>query len=54
MVKCLYLLSYISAVTGNKCWSGCPTKQVAEKQARDLEKDGAKQVKIYDYKKGCD
>lgn len=46
-----YIVSYISAVTGNHCTSASKTLKDARKEVKALEKEGAKDVKIIGLKK---
>ena len=49
-MKCRYIVSWTSAVTGNKRDSGYATKAHADKDAANLIKEGAKDVKVYEFK----
>ena len=48
-MKCLYVVSYVSAVTGNRVTSGYATKSHAEKDAKALSKEGCKDVIVYPF-----
>jgi len=48
-MKCKYLVTYVSAVTGSAIWSGCATKAQAAKEAKALTKEGAKNVRVVEY-----
>ena len=48
-MRCKYLVTYTSAVTGRVVWSGCGDKATAEMQACNLRKEGAKGVAVLLY-----
>jgi len=48
-MKCNYLVAYRSAVTGAVTYSGCADKKTADKQAAELEKEGATDVRVMPY-----
>jgi hypothetical protein len=47
--KQIYIVRWVSAVTGNVRDSACPNKRMADKEAKALTKEGAKQVEVYAY-----
>jgi hypothetical protein len=49
MAKQLYMVSYVSAVTGKQTTSASPNKKMADKEAKDLIAEGAKNVTVYPY-----
>lgn len=48
-MKCLYIVAYTSAVTGNRIKSGSPSKAAADKDATALIREGCKDVVVYPY-----
>ena len=49
MKKQIYIVRWVSAVTGNVRDSACLNKRMADKEAKALTKEGAKQVEVYAY-----
>lgn len=47
--RCTHLVTYRSAVTGNVIWSGCPSKAHADKEAKALTREGARNVRVIPY-----
>jgi hypothetical protein len=47
--KQIYIVRWVSAVTGNIRDSACPNKRMADKEAKALIAEGAKQVEVYPY-----
>jgi hypothetical protein len=48
-MKCKYVVSYTSAVTGNPRSTGYPNKKLADADAAALRKEGCKNVVVYPY-----
>lgn len=48
--KCKYIVSWFSAVTRSKRDGGFGDKASADKAASALKKEGAKDVKVFEYK----
>lgn len=49
MKKQIYIVRWVSAVTGNIQDSACPNKRMADKEAKALAQEGAKNVQVYAY-----
>jgi hypothetical protein len=49
MKKQIYIVCWVSAVTGNIRDSACPNKRMADKEAKALVQEGAKNVRVYAY-----